>query len=152
MFFSKKAFGALAVLFFVWRLVWRRYWRNTGLQRFEWQAESGQGQEKQLLVVIVNGFLGDTSSGRDVALAFAEAGETAGVPLVAQRVQAADVWNESKNLYAEGIEPAADRLAEAVERLRAQHGKSLPVVMVGSSFGGLVVRRSLDRISNVAVK
>jgi hypothetical protein len=130
--------GVVALLYFVWRLLKSRlHRRSTSLDAQACEYARSTCDEPEYLFVVCNGFMGSTSSGRHVVDVVMERSE--GRAVAAVRVQAADILS-GVNLYSEGVERARDAVVASVERQRQRWPSLQRVSLLGSSYGGLVLR------------
>ena len=138
-----KRFG---VATFVVALLWW-YWRKRRsrayLKRYDYVRAR---REPTTLVLVVNGFLGSVTSGRDVVDRIYEARED----VVVARVQCSDVVPLlGVNLYSGGAEEAAQHVVEVAKEQLHQHQTLRHISCVGNSFGGLVVRAASAELAKL---
>ncbi len=134
--------GLVAVLYFVWRLLKARlHRRSTSLAARACEYARSTCDEPEHLFVVCNGFLGSTSSGRHVVDVVIERSTLNGRAVAAVRVQAADMLS-GVNLYSEGVERAREAVLASVERQRQRWPSLRSVSLLGSSYGGLVLRHT----------
>jgi hypothetical protein len=91
--------------------------------------------------VVVNGLLGGVTSGRHVVDTLISAASARHLSIVAARLQCSDVL-VGYNLYAQGLAAASRQLSLALAPLLRTYPHLSSVSLIGSSFGGLVVRHA----------
>jgi pimeloyl-ACP methyl ester carboxylesterase len=130
--------GVTAVLVFA-LLRWLGYRKDRKhLLKYNYRATSFPDVPDELFVVI-NGFLGTTSSGSNICDAICKVARARNRSVVALRVQASEALF-GVNVYTSGVKGASENTLHYVREQLQLHPSIVRVSFVGNSFGAIVAR------------
>jgi hypothetical protein len=132
------------ILYFVFRVLKHRFYVSTHDARAFTFVRSC-GSSPQHLVVVVNGLFGKAIGGRHVVDVVIEEAERKGEAIVAARLQVSDLFN-GLQLFSEGVDAASKKAVSLIKQISAEYPSVKRVSLMGSSFGGLVLREAAPQL------
>ncbi len=135
----------IGLLYFVLKVLKRKFYLNAHDAGLKFTYVRAVGASPDHLIVVVNGLFGKSTAGRHVVDAAVEEAERQNKSIVAARLQVSDLLFDNQ-LFSEGVHAASQHAVEIVRRICGEFPTLKKVSLLGSSFGGLVLRNAAPDI------